>query len=71
MAKFFKLSLLQLVLLGFWERERQHVCTSVCLFAGHEMGRCVYKSMILKPAHSHTGWINVFTERVNVFTERD
>jgi len=25
----------------------------------------------LKPMHSLTAWINVFTERVNVFTERD
>lgn len=46
-----------------------HLC--VCLQVMSWGAVYTYKSMILKPAHSHTGWINVFTERVNVFTERD
>ncbi len=46
-----------------------HLC--VCLQVMSWGAVCTYKSMILKPVHSHTGWINVFTERVNVFTERD
>ncbi len=42
MAKFYQIIFVATSAIGLLGKRDTSVCISVCLFAGHELGRCVY-----------------------------